>query len=534
MRSIVLYDTTLRDGAQQEGISFSLDDKLGIVRRLDEFGIEYIEGGWPGSNPKDAEFFEIAKKLPLRNSTLTAFASTRRANVSVEDDVTLRALLAAGTPAVAIFGKSWDLHVYKVLRTTLDINLRMIEESVAFLRSHGREVVFDAEHFFDGYKADPEYAFETLRAAVRGGASCVVLCDTNGGTLTSEVRRITRKVCQQFSVPVGIHCHNDSGLAVANTLAAVEAGADHVQGTINGYGERCGNANLCALIPNLQLKMGFQVVSEEALQQLGELARYVAERANMALPANMPYVGASAFAHKAGMHVDAVMKAEESFQHVDPAAVGNTKRILVSELAGRSNVLRKAEEFGLANQLDSETLRSVLERIKGLEAQGFAFEGAEASIELMMMRELADYRPPFELVDFMVLVESRQGRGLLAEATVKLRVGDETCLMAAEGNGPVNALDAAMRKALLPRYPQLTNVQLSDYKVRILNGGSGTGAMTRVLIDSTDGNHQWTTVGSSTNIIEASWVALADSIEYALAKGLGNRNCVTDESKSAQ
>ncbi len=521
MQSVVIYDTTLRDGAQQEGVSFSLDDKVKLLRRLDRFGIHYIEGGWPGSNPKDAEFFEAARGIELKNSTLTAFGSTCRAGVAAEDDANLRMLLAAETPAVAIFGKSWDLHVTEVLRTTRDNNLRMIEQSVAYAKSHGREVIYDAEHFFDGYRADPQYALETLRAAARGGADVLVLCDTNGGSLVSEIQEATRKAIGLSEVAVGIHCHNDSGLAVANSLAAVEAGAVHVQGTINGYGERCGNANLCAILPNLQLKMGYAGVPAESLPYLTELSGYIAELANMALAPTTPYVGSSAFAHKGGMHVDAVMKVERSFQHIDPDLVGNRKRILVSELSGKSNVLRKAEEFGLANAMDTAALTGILVRIKDLEARGFAFEGAEGSVELMMLRSIDGYRPAFELVDFMVLVERRLGRGLLAEATVKLRVNGEVYLTAAEGDGPVNALDQAMRKALLPRYPRLANVHLTDYKVRILNEASGTAAVTRVLIDSTDGRREWTTVGSSENIIEASWIALADSLEYALAKGLG-------------
>ncbi len=521
MQKIVVYDTTLRDGAQQEGISFSLADKLKLVRRLDRFGVDFIEGGWPGSNPKDAEFFAAARGIDLDHAVLTAFGSTCRANVAAEYDTNLRMLLEAETPAIAIFGKSWDLHVFDVLRTTLDNNLRMIEQSVAFLRSHERRVIFDAEHFFDGYKADPEYALETLRAAERGGAEAVVLCDTNGGSLVSEVAEATRRVRQMTSLTVGIHCHNDSDLAVANSLVAVEQGATQVQGTINGYGERCGNANLCTIIPNLQLKMGYEVVSKESLAHLGEVARYVAELANFALPATMPYVGASAFAHKAGMHVNAMMKSERSFQHVEPDLVGNHKRILVSELSGRSNILRKAEEYGLASRLPEAALGTVLDSIKELESRGFAFEGAEGSVELMLLRALDDYQPAFELVDFLVLVERRRGRGLLAEATVKLQVNGETYLTAAEGEGPVNALDQAMRKALVPSYPQLANVSLSDFKVRILNESGGTAAITRVLIESTDGYRKWTTVGSSANIIEASWIALADSLEYALAKGMG-------------
>ncbi|NPV08882.1 MAG: citramalate synthase [Anaerolineae bacterium] len=533
MDRIILYDTTLRDGAQQEGISFSLDDKIKVARRLDRFGVHYIEGGWPGSNPKDVEFFQAARHLHLENAVLTAFGSTCRASVAAEDDANLRMLLEAETPAVAIFGKSWDLHVFEVLRTTLDNNLRMIEQSVALLRSHGREVIFDAEHFFDGYKANPEYALETLQAAVRGGASTLVLCDTNGGSLVAEVSEITKRVRQTTDLPIGIHCHNDGDLAVANTLAAVEAGATHLQGTINGYGERCGNANLCTIIPSLQLKMGRQAVSPESLAHLTDLSRYVAELANMAPSPTMPYVGTSAFAHKGGMHVDAMMKTERSFQHVDPELVGNHKRILVSELSGRSNILRKAQEFGLAGHLDEEALRAILERIKGLESRGFAFEGAEGSVELMMLRALDGYRPPFELVDFMVLVERRRGRGLLAEATVKLQVNGDTFLTAAEGEGPVNALDQATRKALVPLYPQLASVHLTDFKVRILNEASGTAAVTRVLIDSTDGYRKWTTVGSSANIIEASWIALADSLEYALVKGLGRREVEEADERGA-
>lgn len=522
MRRIVLFDTTLRDGSQQEGVSFSLDDKVKIVKRLDRLGLDYIEGGWPGSNPKDGEFFSAARHLSLHKAKLVGFGSTRRANIAVESDGNLLKLLEAETPAVAIFGKSWDLHVFEVLRTTLDNNLRMIEESVAFLRSHGREVIYDAEHFFDGYKADKDYALETIKAAIRGGASSVVLCDTNGGALPSEVSEITTVVCKMCAVPVGIHCHNDGELAVANSLAAVQSGAEQVQGTINGYGERCGNANLCSIIPNLQLKLGYDVLPEESLQQLSEVARFVAELANMSVLPNLPYVGSSAFAHKAGMHVNAIMKVERSFQHIDPAMVGNVRRIVISELSGRSNLMQKADEFGLSGQINGNQVVAILDQIKELESRGFAFEGAEGSVELMMLRAVPGYTPAFSLIDFLVLVEERQGRGLVAEATVKLRIGDEIYHTAAEGHGPVNALDAAMRKALLPRYPRLANVHLSDYKVRILNEDKGTAAVTRVLIDSTDGRRKWTTVGSSENIIEASWIALADSFEYILTKGYGS------------
>ena len=513
---VTLYDTTLRDGAQREGLSFSLDDKLKIARRLDRFGVDYIEGGWPGSNPKDIAFFERARSLNLEHATITAFGSTRRANTPVQDDPQIRTLLAAGTAAVTIFGKSWDLHVTEVLRTSLDENLRMIADSVRYLREHGRKVIYDAEHFFDGYRADPDYAMQTLYAAAAAGAAVLVLCDTNGGTMPGELQEVVARVATEINdVPLGIHCHNDSGLAVANTILAVQAGAVHVQGTINGYGERCGNADLCAVIPNLQLKLGYSCVSDEQLRSLVEVSRYVSNRANLRPDPHQPYVGRSAFAHKGGMHVNGILKCERSFQHIDPALVGNRKRIVVSELAGRSNILYKAQEFGL-DEVDDEQARALVARIKELESKGFQFEGAEASVELLMRRARPDYVPPFRLIDFHVLVRDRENGMMASEAMVKIQVGDEVMLTAAEGNGPVNALDQAVRKALLPHYPQLAAVHLKDYKVRILDGDAGTAAQTRVLMDSSDGEHTWSTVGSSTNIIEASWQALADSLEYAL------------------
>ena len=515
---IQLYDTTLRDGTQREGLALSLDDKLNIARVLDQLGVDYIEGGWPGSNPKDHAFFERIQRVPLRHATVTAFGSTRRADTPVAKDPQIRALLAAGTSAVAVFGKCWDLHVTEVLHTTREENLHMIADSVSYLRAHGREVIFDAEHFFDGYIADPEYAMQTLHTAADAGASILVLCDTNGGTMPGRLHEIVAQVHEAVDLPLGIHCHNDSGLAVANSLLAVEAGAVHVQGTINGYGERCGNADLCALIPNLQLKMGYECLSDEQLRSLTDVAHYVSNRANLIPDHHQPYVGQSAFAHKGGMHVNAMVKCERSFQHVDPTLVGNQKHIVVSELAGRSNILYKVDEYGLEVDLDSAKTRDLLSHIKELENQGFQFEGAEASVELLIRRSQDSYAPPFELIDFHVLVRDKENGIMASEAMVKLKVGDDVMLTAAEGNGPVNALDQAVRKALLPHYPQLEPVHLVDYKVRILDGDAGTAAMTRVLIDSSDGRRTWSTVGSSSNIIEASWQALADSLEYVLLR----------------
>jgi 2-isopropylmalate synthase len=522
---VVLYDTTLRDGAQQEGISFSVADKFKIAGHLDRLGIAYVEGGWPGSNPKDMAFFRRLPELRLQQATVTAFGSTCRAGVAAEEDANLRALLAANTQAVAIFGKSWDLHVHQVLHTSLEENLRMIAASVRLMRAAGREVIYDAEHFFDGYRAAPDYALRTLAAAAEAGAGVLVLCDTNGGSLPSTVAEIVAAVRRATALPLGIHAHNDADLAVANSLAAVEQGAAHVQGTVNGYGERCGNANLCSIIPALELKMGCHCLGGRQLAALTEVSRTVSELANLSPFPCQPYVGRSAFAHKGGMHVDALVKCQASYQHVEPAVVGNHSRVVVSELAGRSNIAYKVRELGLDGS-SGDDARQVLERIKALESRGFQFEGAEGSLELLIRRHRPGYQPPFELLDFHVLVRDGHlpaqpdgGLGTMAaEATVKVRVGPEIIHTAADGNGPVNALDAAVRKALLPFYPALAGVHLTDYKVRILDSEAGTSALTRVLIDSSDGERGWSTVGSSTNIIEASWQALADSLEYALLR----------------
>ena len=523
---MVLYDTTLRDGTQGEGISLSVDDKLKITRLLDRLGVQYVEGGWPGSNPKDIEYFRRVRELNLEQVRVAAFGSTCRVGSRPQEDANIQALLEAETEVVTVVGKSWTLHVRDVLRTTPEENLRIIRESVAYLKNKPgfsektwflREVIYDAEHFFDGYKADPGYAMATLQAAAEGGADALVLCDTNGGSMVWEIESIVREIRVAFpAVVLGIHAHNDGGMAVANSLAAVRAGVAHVQGTINGYGERCGNANLCTLIPNLELKMGLAALPPGRLVHLTRVARAVASTANQSLYRQAAYVGRSAFAHKGGIHGAAMRRSRESYQHIDPALVGNRSRILVSELSGRGNLLSKAEEIGL--ELDQiENLPGVLQTIKQLEHQGFTFEGAEASVEMLLRRSQPGYHPPFEMLDFTAVVEHREGRGIFAEATIKIRVDDQTFHTAAEGNGPVNALDAALRKALTPVYPHLADFNLADYKVHILDGDHGTAATTRVLIDMQNETRRWSTVGASTNIIEASWIALADAVEYGLA-----------------
>jgi 2-isopropylmalate synthase len=516
MTKILIYDTTLRDGTQREGISLSLDDKLKIAQRLDEFGVDFIEGGWPGSNPKDVEFFRRAPSLGLKHARLAAFGSTRRKNTRPSEDVNLKALIEAQTPVVTLVGKSWELHVIDILETNLEENLAMIRDSIAYCKTKGKEVIYDAEHFFDGYKANPNYALATLEAAARGGANHIVLCDTNGGTLPWEVGDITGAAIKNLGsgIRVGIHTHDDGGCGVANTLAAVKVGAVQVQGTINGYGERVANANLCTIIPNLQLKMGYECVPPNNLLGLTELSRYVAELANLTHDDHLPYVGASAFAHKGGIHVAAMLKHPDSYQHIDPNKIGNRQRSVVSELSGRGNLIDKVNQFNL--NPESLDIPKVLEEIKQLEAQGFTFEGAEASIELMLRRTHPAYVPPFEMTDYSVMVQRRRGRGPIVEATIKVRVGPQIMHTVAEGNGPVNALDAALRKALLGVYPQISGVKLEDYKVRILDGENNTAATTRVLIETRQGIRRWSTVGASPNIIDASWRALADSMEYAL------------------
>jgi len=512
---VEIYDTTLRDGTQMEGMSLSCEDKLRIAEYLDSLGVKFIEGGWPGSNPKDVEFFERAKDVAWENATIAAFGSTCRAQLRAEDDKQLQTLLAAETPVCTIFGKTWNMHVTEVLRTSLEENLRMVEESVGFLQQNDRRVIYDAEHFFDGYKADSEYALETLRAAVRGGAETVALCDTNGGSMPWEVEEMVKAVREALpDTRLGIHAHNDGECGVANSVAAVRAGADHVQGTINGYGERCGNANLCAIIPDVELKLGLQCLPEGRLSHLYDLAHFVAEIANLSPNDHAAYVGRSAFAHKGGVHVSAIRRHPESYEHVKPTLVGNQSRVVVSELSGRSNVLSKAEELGL--EVSSDHGGRVLEKIKELEAKGFAYEAAEASVALLMARHQSDYEPPFEVLDFQAGVGRRRGGGMFAEATVKVQIGDEVVHTAGEGNGPVSALDSALRKALRPFFPEVADMHLSDYKVRILDGRSGTGATTRVLIDSQSAHDTWSTVGASSNIIEASLQALIDSIEYGL------------------
>ncbi len=519
IRRISVLDTTLRDGAQREGISFSVEDKLRIAHKLDELGVTYIEGGWPGSNPKDVEFFARARDLNLRHARMAAIGSTRRAGASVDQDPSIVALLEARTPVAVIVGKSSPMQVTKVLSTCLKENLHMIRDSVACLKGAGREVLFDAEHFFDGYQDDATYALETLRVAAEAGADCIVLCDTNGGTLPSEISRIATTVRSSCpNIELGIHCHNDAGVADANTLLAVEAGATHVQGTINGYGERCGNANLCTVIATLQLKMGYQALADGNLTLLAEASRYVSEIANLRPDDHAPYVGNSAFAHKAGLHVNALLKAVDSYQHIDPGMVGNKMRILVSELSGRSNIVHKLNELSLHVELNRDEVGQMAQRVKDLESRGFQFEGAEGSFELLVRRTQPDYRAPFEVLDFLVLVEKRSKVAILAEAVVKARVDGSIMHTAAEGNGPVNALDNALRKALLPFYPELDRVQLTDYKVRIIDESSGTAALTRVLIDASDGERSWTTVGCSVNIIEASFQALLDSLELPLLR----------------
>jgi 2-isopropylmalate synthase len=530
---IAIYDTTLRDGTQREGISLACADKLRIAQQLDALGVDFIEGGWPGSNPKDVEFFRRARDSAWSRAAITAFGATRHAGVPAGEDLGMIALVDSGAPVCTLFGKSSRIHVTDVLRTTTDENLRMIEDSVAYLIGLGRRVVYDAEHFFDGARLDTGYALETLRAAVRGGAEVVVLCDTNGGTLPWEVEARVAEVVAALGRPVGIHAHDDAGCAVANSLAAVRAGASHVQGTINGYGERCGNANLTTIIPCLALKLDRRCLVPDALPNLGRAARFVADTANLAFDEHAPYVGRSAFAHKGGVHVAAIRRSPRSYEHVDPELVGNRTRIVVSELSGRGNLLAKAEQYDVA--MGPGAAGAVLARVKQREQGGCAFESAEASVALLLRREDAAYRPPFQIVDYKVLLGQRDRGEPTTEAAIKLRIRGELHHTAADGNGPVNAIDAALRKALSAAYPEVADIRLDDYKVRILDGRDGTAAITRVLIDHVSGADQWTTVGASPSIVEASLTALADGIEHGLWLAAARRHTaskgVRDESR---
>jgi len=517
METVKIYDTTLRDGMQAEGISFSLADKLLIVKRLDEFGLDYIEGGFPLSNPKEAEFFEQVREMELKNAKVAAFGSTRRTDTKVSDDLGIGALLDCQTPVITLVGKSWDMHVTNVLRCSLDENLTICSESVEFIKGKGREVIFDAEHFFDGYKADPAYAMKVLAAAVEAGADVLVLCETNGGALPYEVHDITKKVCAEFSgACIGIHTHNDSDCAAAGSLSAVSAGARHVQGTINGLGERTGNANLCTVIPSLVFKMGFDVANRDKLKSLAELSRYVFEIANLAPVMNMPYVGQSAFAHKGGMHIDALRKNKRTYEHINPELVGNKRRLLMSELSGSSSVLAKLENKKLAG--DKAFARKILRKVQDLENEGYQFEAAEASFDILVKKVMGTYKPSFDLQKYHVNVERDTAGKIVTEATVKLKVGGASEHIVAEGDGPVNALDNALRKSLERFYPNIKDMHLIDYKVRVVNARAGTAARVRVIIESRDADFLWGTVGVSENIIDASWEALVDSVEYKLLK----------------
>lgn len=519
MKSIKIYDTTLRDGTQAEEIAFSVEDKILVAKKLDELGVHYIEGGWPGSNPKDIRFFKEIKKIKLKNAKIAAFGSTRRHKTKAEDDHNLKALVSSGADVACIFGKSWLMHVEHALKISPEENLELIYDSVKFLKKHFDEVFYDAEHFFNGFHDQRSYALQTLKAAADGGADCLVLCDTNGGSIPDEITSAVKAVKKAVKTPIGIHCHNDSDMAVANSLAAVLEGAVQVQGTINGYGERCGNANLCSIIPNLQLKMGYKCLSAPQLKKLSEVSRFVSEIANLTHNSHLAYVGESAFAHKGGIHVSAVMKKPETYEHVRPDLVGNRQRVLISDLSGKSNILFKAKEFGIDIDSSDPMTQELVETIKELEHKGYQFEGAEASFELLMRRVLGTQKKHFNLIGFRVIDEKRKDEGPpIAEATIMLEVGGKVEHTAAVGDGPINAIDNALRKALEKFYPSLKDVKLLDFKVRVLTTGEGTAASVRVLIESGDKTEKWGTVGVSENVIEASWQALVDSIDYKLYK----------------
>ena len=515
---IKIYDTTLRDGTQAAGVSFSLLDKLHISQELDKLGFDYIEGGWPGSNPKDMEFFKRVKSIHFNHAKIAAFGSTRRKNTPVEKDSNIISLLEAETPVVTIFGKSWVLHVRKALLTDESENLRMIDDSISFLKRKNREVIFDAEHFFDGYKENPDYALKVLKVAENSGADCIVLCDSNGGSMPYEIDQIVRVVKERINCPLGIHAHNDSGVATANTVIAARIGVEQVQGTINGYGERCGNADLCAVIPNLKLKLGVDCISKEGLRSLTRISRLVSELANLVPFEHQPYVGRFAFTHKGGVHASAISREKKTYEHIDPELVGNKRRVIISELAGKSSVIYKLNERGLGVKNPQVLSKRLIEQIKKLENEGYEFEAANGSFELLVKKNTGDYRKLFNIEGFRVIVEKRENGKLVSEATVKLNINGKQVHTVAEGNGPVNALDKALRKALEDDFPQISQMHLSDYKVRILDAGAGTEAKTRVLIESSDKDDRWGTVGVSPNIIEASFKALLDAVEYKLNK----------------
>lgn len=527
MKDVLIYDTTLRDGCQAEDISFTLEDKLRIAEVLEEVGVDYIEGGFPGSNPRDTDFFREVKKFKFKQAKIAAFGMTRKPSGRPSHDLSLKAVLDADTPVVTLVGKTWDLHVRDDLRISKKANLEVITDSVAYVKSRVDEVIFDAEHFFDGYRSNPEYAIECLRAAQEGGADWIVLCDTNGGRLPSDIRAAIAALAGEITTPLGIHCHNDGELAVANTMAAVEMGVRQVQGTINGFGERCGNLNLCSAIANLQLKMGKKCIEPEKLKKLRKVSHFFYELANISPNKHQPYVGDSAFAHKGGMHVSGILKNRETYEHIDPEIVGNRQRVLVSDLAGRSNIIYKAKEYGIKLKGDDPAVREILRRIKDLESQGYEFEAAEASFELLIQEALGKKRRNFGLIGFRVIDEKREeGASPISEATIMIEVDGVVEHAAAMGNGPVNALDQALRRALTKFYPSLKKMELLDYKVRVLSSGEGTGASVRVLIESGDKKDRWGTVGVSQNVIEASWQALVDSIDYKLYKDskAGNRH----------
>jgi 2-isopropylmalate synthase len=515
---VALFDSSLRDGAQAEGISFSVEDKLKILELLDEHGVDYVEAGNPGSNPKDLEFFARASHIVLKHARLAAFGSTRRRDIKVENDDNVQSLLLADTPVIVIFGKSWDFHVTEIIRTSLEENLAMIRDTVAFFKARGKELVYDAEHFFDGYKNNPDYAVKSLQAAAEGGADALILCDTNGGTFPSEVAEIVRKMVATFNVPIGIHAHNDCGMAVANSVMAVENGARHVQGTYIGFGERCGNANLSTIIANLGVKRGFECLPVDQYRNITRVARHIAAISNVALNERDPYVGNCAFAHKGGMHIDGVNKAAHSFEHIDPDLVGGQRRFLMSEVSGRRMILEKIWEVDPGITKDDAVTDSIIRRLKEMEHEGYQFEGAESTFELVIRKQLGKYRPFFELEHFKIIGEQPTSGEFSSSAIIKVKVDGTDEITAAEGDGPVHALDRALRKVLDKFYPELSNVHLTDYKVRVINGRDATAAKVRVLIQSTDGDSVWTTVGVSTDIIEASWIALVDSIEYKLLK----------------